>query len=311
MFMKSFISYSSKDNIRFVEKFVDKLRDSGIEVWKDTLETIDVDLTNIIKEIYKSDIFIVIISKYSVKSNWVNEEIKVAMKRKIEENLRIFPVVLAEDDVDVPIILNHLIHYYIEDINDYDDKFEELIEDIFILSKKTPLGNVPLYYCSLSILEEQEINIFKSIGDYLFKQQEYYGEVYPNDLIRICNYDEDEISFSLNILRNEDLIIDTGHQEGFDFNSHSFTSKGIYMYFKNFISDYKEIFKKIIGSILKGNSSLDELFKDTQVDKNFIHSIILIFRDNGLINCDMRLNIYEITPVGHNYFKNVLQLNNQ
>ena len=133
--MKAFISYSSNDNNRFVKEFVDRIRDSGIEVWKDNLETINVDLTNIIKEIYKVDIFIVIISKNSIESNWVAEEINVAMKRKIEEDLRIFPIILSEDNIDVPIVLRHLVHYYIDDINNYDVKFIELIDDIFCFLK--------------------------------------------------------------------------------------------------------------------------------------------------------------------------------
>lgn len=303
MNMKAFISYSSRDNSRFVEKFVDKIRDSGIEVWKDTLETIG-DLSKIIEEIYNVDIFIVIISKNSVESKWVSEEIKVAMSRKIEEDLEIFPVVFAEDDVDVPIMLKHMFQYVIDDINSYDKKFNELVGDIFKTSKKSLLGNFPLFYESLNNLSKQDCNIFRSLGYYLiFGREEYYNEIYPSEIIRICDYDNNQIEYSLNILNNEGLIFNKGSQEGLEFNSQSFTSKGIYLYLKNFVPNYEKIIKNIIKSILSGNDSLDEIVQDTQINKNIVHCIIELFREKGFIKCDAYLNIYEITSVGQNYFK--------
>lgn len=310
MNMKAFISYSSKDNARFVEKFADKIMDSGIGVWKDTLETIG-DLTEIIEEIYNADIFIVIISKNSVESKWVAEEIKVAINRKIEEDLQIFPVVLAEDDVDVPIVLKHISKYIIYDSNSYDDKFNELIEDISKTSKKSLLGNLPLVYASLNNLSKQDCNIFKSLGSYLiFGRDEYYNEIYPIEIIQICDYDDEQIEYSLNILNDEGLIFDKGSQEGLGFNSQSFTSKGTYLYLKNFVPNFEKIIKNIIESISLDNCSLDEIVQDTQIDKNMIQCIVELFREMGFIKCDAYLNIYEVTSVGQNYFKKELEENN-
>ena len=104
---KAFISHDSRDKERFVIDFATKLRKNGIDAWVDEWELKPGD--SLTKEIFESidesDIFISIISKYNINSNWVEEELEAGFIRKIEDGLRFIPVVI-DKNIDLPPTLN-------------------------------------------------------------------------------------------------------------------------------------------------------------------------------------------------------------
>ena len=271
--MKAFISYSSKDNDRFVKKFVEKIRDSHIEVWKDNLENINVDLANIIEEIYKVDIFIVIISENSVNSNWVKEEIKVAMARKIEEDLRIFPVVLSEDNVDVPLVLRHLIRYYIDDVNNYDDKFNELVEDIFDISKKSELGDSPNYasFHSISSYSKSDSIVLKCLGDEIInknvKFMDFDGVV---NLVKKYDLSDDSVQDSLEILYNRNLITYKTYSSSIHPYYIILTPFGFITYAENYMETSNDLIKEISSEIVQGNCSIESIVNKINISRSFV-----------------------------------------
>ena len=311
--MKAFISYSSNDNNRFVKEFVEKIRDSHIEVWKDNLDNIDVDISNILEEIYKVDIFIVIISKYSVNSNWVNEEIKVAINRKIDEDLRIFPVILSEDNVDVPLVLKHLIHYYIDDINNYDDKFHELIEDIFDISKKSNLGDSPNYtsFHPINSYSKSDSIVLKCLGDkMIIKDIRFmnFGEVV--NLVSEYDLSDDSVQDSLEILHNRNLIT----YKTFSNSIHPYYIKltpfGFIIYAENYIETFDELIKEISSEIVQDNHSLDSIVNNTNISRSFAE---LFFKYLEMMNyvrlystSNGEYSIINISAEGKRYFKELL-----
>lgn len=310
--MKAFISYSSNDNNRFVKEFVDRIRDSGIEVWKDNLETINVDLTNIIKEIYKVDIFIVIISKNSIESNWVAEEINVAMKRKIEEDLRIFPIILSEDNIDVPIVLRHLVHYYIDDINNYDVKFKELIDDIFYLSKKSELGYSPVYtkFHTLNNFSKSDSIIIKCLGDAIFdKKYVSFDFDVIQDLVKGYELSTYSVKDSLEILKGNGIIIFNNVASYHPYNIR-FTPFGFMFYAQNYISNFDELTKEIIAEIVNGKFSLEVISKETNISGPIVRLYLEYLANNNYIELYTPTNgsytITNVTASGKHYFKEVL-----
>lgn len=312
--MEAFISYSSKDNLRFVEKFADKIRDSGIEVWKDTQENINVDLTNIIRKIYEVDIFIVILSKNSINSKWVNEEINVAMTRKIEEGLRIFPVVLVEDDFEVPIVLRHIIQYHIEDINDYDDKFNDLIEDIFNISKKSPLAVSPTYssFKPIGNLSKSDSIVIKSLID-AFINKNYRSVDFESIVQLLQEYDlsDDVILESLEVLNNNGIVTYKKYIHSNNPVYIKLTPQGMMVYGKHYIDNFDNLVMDISSEIVGGDNSLDSIVEKLGVSRFFAESYFKYLENNGYVKLYCTTSgsctITKILAEGRRYFKHLLR----
>lgn len=103
-----FISHTSKDK-PFVKEFARDLRRFGIDVWYDEWEIAVGD--SIVEKVFAgldaSDTLIVVLSPESVTSRWVNEELNVAVMRRLSEaNIRILPVLI--ETCDIPTALRHI-----------------------------------------------------------------------------------------------------------------------------------------------------------------------------------------------------------
>jgi hypothetical protein len=95
--MKVFISYSTKDQ-SLANKLYDELQDRAISAWIDRMEIRPGDsLIKKIKEgIGSADALLVLITKNSVRSKWVQKEVRIASSlQKKEEGPRIIPLVIA------------------------------------------------------------------------------------------------------------------------------------------------------------------------------------------------------------------------
>jgi len=101
---KAFLSHSSLDKERFVRQLDTLLRDRGIEVWLDERDLLPG--TNLVDEIFThgitaADVFIVVLSKNSIQSRWVHEELSVAIVQKIAGVVKsVVPIVI--DNVTPP-----------------------------------------------------------------------------------------------------------------------------------------------------------------------------------------------------------------
>ncbi len=105
-----FISYSTKDR-GFVEQLVKDLRSNGVQPWYDKWEMLPGDsLTRKIGEaILENDFFIVILSPNSVNSEWVQQELSVALNREFgERRVRVIPALLH--DCEVPPFLRDKVY---------------------------------------------------------------------------------------------------------------------------------------------------------------------------------------------------------
>ena len=261
-------------------------------------------MIGIFDNIDESDALCIIISKFSIESNWVKEELDAGVIRKITQGTKIIPILIEE--VPLPNSLKHVNHVQIEDMYDYSEEFDEILSSITGEINKPPLGNPPLYLGSLCHLDEQELNIFNSLGEYCLKNLGFHIEIMATDISAVCDYDDEKISDSLTILINEGLLVSAGSTEGLDFTSHAFTIKGFYMYLKTFIKDYENICKKVIKSIVNGCESIDSIMQNTKYDEPMVTSLLWLFRKNEFIICNAQFNIMEITPTGKRYFEKEL-----
>lgn len=128
-----FLSYCSKDRY-FVADLARRLADEGIDVWYDQWEIRvgDSIVDKINQGIASSDYLIIVLSKNSVTSRWVREELAAATVRTIQKDAFLLPVLL--EDCDIPELLRHRRYANFED--DSEGAFKELIS--VITSRRQP-----------------------------------------------------------------------------------------------------------------------------------------------------------------------------
>ena len=124
-----FISYSHADS-QFVDWLADKLKASGVDVWIDKwMIKVGDSITQKINEgISDSDFLIVVLSRVSVNSNWVREELNAATIRNIEEEKHAFILPVLIEDCNIPTLLQH--RKYADFKDDPEQVFRELLEAI-------------------------------------------------------------------------------------------------------------------------------------------------------------------------------------
>jgi len=89
-----FLSYSSKDK-QFVRSLADRLKQQKIRVWLDELEIrVGQPLIEKLREaIDSADFTIVVLSRHSVKSAWVEKEVGIAMMQEMKTGrIKVLPI---------------------------------------------------------------------------------------------------------------------------------------------------------------------------------------------------------------------------
>lgn len=99
---RAFISYSHDDH-EFVRRLADALNRNGVPLFFDEWDIRPGD--SIIRKIFeeglaKSDFFFVVLSKASVGSSWVKDELDIATVRRIGGFTRVVPIL--KEDCEIP-----------------------------------------------------------------------------------------------------------------------------------------------------------------------------------------------------------------
>lgn len=102
-----FISYSSKDR-PFVQQLRRELFDKGVRIWIDESEIKVGDslIEKVAEGISDVEFLGAVLSRNSIASNWVQEELRIAITREISgKKLKVLPIVI--DDCALPVFLEH------------------------------------------------------------------------------------------------------------------------------------------------------------------------------------------------------------
>lgn len=150
---KVFISHATEDKNRFVLKFAEELRANGVDAWLDKWEMLPGD--SLVDKIFEEGIkgasaFIVVLSATSVAKPWVREELNAGFVKRLSGKCRIIPVVL--DNCEVPECLRSTLWQRIVSLDDYSDEFKQILNSIFGLSDKPPIGPAPVHSQMVSVL---------------------------------------------------------------------------------------------------------------------------------------------------------------
>ncbi len=311
--MKIFISHDSRDKNRFVEKFATRLLDNGIDVWYDDWELGFGDsLMTIFDAISQCDVFISIISEYSVESKWVMEESDSAFIKKIEDNVKFIPVILP-GDFEIPNNLHHIVQCRIQDINDYDSEFNKLLSDIFGISLKPKIGDVPRYtlVSPINELEQSDTIVIKVIGDFFIKNKLpsiSFDQIV--DLTVDFDLTKEDIRDSIEILFENNFIKYTKTFSNTPINIR-FTYKGVKLYCENYIDDYNLYIKKIFSSILNDNMMDNgQIIQKTNIPRFIVNAILDCLEIRNYVKLYKTISgssiIYKVSATGKRYMKRVL-----
>jgi hypothetical protein len=137
-----FLSHASDDKDRFVLGFAEKLREHGIELWLDEWEILPGD--RIVGKVFEeglknAEVIIVVLSNISVAKPWVRAELEVAVVKRIEEGIRIIPLVI-DKDCPVPEALKADVRVVINDLNNYEPELKSIVNAVYRIYDKPPLG---------------------------------------------------------------------------------------------------------------------------------------------------------------------------
>ncbi len=132
--MKAFISHSRKDKA-FIDTLIQALKTKKVDVWIDTesLRGGD-DITKTIKKaLLEIDYFIIVLSKNSVISEWVNFELSTTLVNEISLERKIVVPVLI-DNCELPDSIKN--RYYIDFRNSFAEGFKNLMKTLNQKPKK-------------------------------------------------------------------------------------------------------------------------------------------------------------------------------
>lgn len=140
---RAFLSHSHADR-EFTERLAHALMAQGQDVWFDKWDIGPGDsvVTKIFEEgLAKASAFIVVLSRESVKSRWVREELNVATVRRIEDLTKLIPVL--KEDAEIPTALRTL--HWVDMRSSFDEGVRRIVNSLAGISDRPPLGELPMH----------------------------------------------------------------------------------------------------------------------------------------------------------------------
>lgn len=272
---KVFISHAGEDRERFVKPFATKLREKGVDAWVSFWEINlgDSLIFKIFDEgIADSKIFIVVLSEKSIDKPWVKKELSIGIVQQINSKSKIIPIVL--DDVEVPLALQDTAYQRIKDIINYETEFNNVINAIFGLYEKPPVGSIPayngveLFIPSLSKID----NILLKICFEELVQTDFFGDrLNTFEIVKLATaleINERDAHDSLIVLGRKYYLKGTlgnGGGEEFLLNIR-FTVFGFHECAKKLMKDYDKLLIKMAWFIF--NTDRDDKYYDFNTCKN-------------------------------------------
>ncbi|MBD3338626.1 MAG: TIR domain-containing protein, partial [Candidatus Lokiarchaeota archaeon] len=184
---KIFLSHSSKDK-NFVEELANKLTNEGYSVWYDDWEIKigDSIVKKINEGISESNFLIIVFSKNSVNSKWVQEELNAATFKNVE-SIGAFLLPILIDECEIPSLL--LDKKYADFSKNYDIAYRQLIEAInhnTIISENNDKAASQYVYKPQKSFRDSAAEIYQLLNYSVEKQKEFSGRKF--DLFLVGNF---------------------------------------------------------------------------------------------------------------------------
>jgi len=317
---KVFICHASEDKERFVLDFAKKLREKGVDAWVDKWEIQLGD--NLVDKIFEEGIkecntCIIILSKFSVTKPWVKEELSSAVVKRIEENIKLIPIVI-DKDIEIPQSIKHLLRKPINDLSNYEEEFKDILMSIYGVTSKPPLGEEPSFATKIRSIpgfSKVDSTTLKIVGEIIYAKDDVGRLVNANEVIEKAlpfELTKEEVIDSLEVLESNGYWEISRNIGGIEWSNIIVTSHGFIKYCEIFIKEFDEIFKGVISSIMnEGLKTSAEIASKLRCKLVMVNSLLDYFENCGYIGLVREVGrrgaiIFKITAEGKRYFENAL-----
>lgn len=171
--MRAFLSHSSADN-DLAWKIYRWLRDQAVSVWFDRIELRPGDslLSKIAAGITRANVLLVLVTKSSIRSPWVEKELSIALTQEVQgTGPKVIPLLVK--DCEIPTILADKLYI---SIDKEQSEFDELIPAIF---RDSYILDITLHPRNLGL----------DISNLRENLHEYYRSNFNSIRVRINNHD--------------------------------------------------------------------------------------------------------------------------
>lgn len=283
---KIFISHSHSDRT-FAERLARDLIAEGQDVWFDKWDIQPGD--SIVKKIFEEGLanasaFVIVLSKDSVRSDWVREELNIATVRRIEDLTRVIPIL--KEDVEVPTALRTL--HWVDMRTDFANGVRAILNVLNGVSDKPPLGEIPEYLKSITEPVPGLSRIASTVGLYLLRatkiDEPFLRAVKNTELAESLHLTPAEINDAVDELESQGLA-ETNNEIGthpFDFGFVVAT----YLLFhslKDFLLYMPREDVKVVLNAIAALESADgqELQRHTQLSPGRLNRAVDYIKDHG------------------------------
>lgn len=283
---KIFISHSHSDR-DFAERLARALLDQGQDVWFDKWDILPGD--SIVSKIFEEGLanasaFAILLSKESVRSSWVREELNVATIRRIEDLVRVIPIL--KEDVEIPTALRAL--HWVDMRTDFDGGVRSIVNALVGVSDKPPLSATPAHLQSIIQPVAGLSRLASTVGLYLVQatdtDEPFMRAVRNTELAETVHLSPTELNDAVDELESQGLaetnkVLGT-HPYDFEF------AEATYLLF-HALSDFlayspREDVKVVLNAITAlQDADGAELQRHTQLSYGRLNRAVAYIKDHG------------------------------
>lgn len=283
---KLFLSHSHNDK-DFAEHLARDLISQGQDVWFDKWEIQPGD--SIVRKIFEEGLanaaaFAIVLSKESVRSNWVREELTVATIRRIEDLVRVIPVL--KEDVEIPTALRAL--HWVDMRTDFDGGVRSILNVIAGISEKPPLGTTPAHLQSIVNPVAGLSRLASTVGLHLVRainvDESFMRAVRNTDLAEALHFTPTELNDAVDELESQGLA-ETNKEMG----THPYAFRFVeptYLLFHAFSEVLEYSPSEDVKVVLSAISALEnaegpDLQRQTKLSLGRLNRAVAYIKDNG------------------------------
>lgn len=311
-----FISHSSADKQRFVLPFAAKLRERGVDAWVDVWELAPGDslVGRLFEAIDAADAVIVVISRSSIESRWVAEELDAAAIKRIQTRARLLPLVL--DDLtpsEIPAPIRHLVYEPISDLATMDTVVDRVVRSIHGTVEKPPLGVRPRFareeLTPIQGLDAIDTLTLRQAGHHVLRtgSEWIHTREFVTSLIDGFDVTEDQAIESIQVLESAHLLtVRRTFGAGIDGMSiFEVTPSGFETYLRAYVTRYGEIETMIVSRLASWPTDIGterELSEQVDAPQVMVGHVLERLAATGLVRLAPRtfgssgLRFHEVSP---------------
>lgn len=282
-----FLAHASEDKDRFARAFANGLNDKGLRVWFDEweMELGDSLVDKVFEEgVPSAEAMVVIVSRASVKSRWVREEMNAGFIRKIEGRFKLIAVVI--DDVSVPGALRSTLYQRVPDLAHIEHAVDDVVRSILGARDRPEPGELPAYARSIALpgFDRLDTAVLQAAGDLAIEtNRRMLGSKEVLDRVRNVGISEEAFLESLEVLENKGYVIvhATIAPGILGRSAFSLTIAGLEEYVDAFVPDYGDVQQGIIRTL--ANSEPNTAYGDMDTTKLLNEHVLEMLASRGLI----------------------------